>query len=222
MSSEIARNIDQLKAEIPEGVQLVAVSKTKPVELLLEAYNAGQRAFGENYVQEIVEKQPLMPADAEWHFIGHLQSNKVKFIAPFIHCIHAVDSLKLLNEIHKQAKNNDRIIHCLIQVHIADEESKFGLSADDVLPFFDEITGQEFNHVIIAGLMGMASFTDDLEKVRNEFKLLKNIFGKVKASHYPQDSRFREISMGMSGDWKIAVEEGSTIVRIGSAIFGQR
>jgi pyridoxal phosphate enzyme (YggS family) len=215
-------NIVKLRAEIPSGVQLIAVSKTKPIGLLFEAYQAGQRVFGENYVQEITEKQPKMPADTEWHFIGHLQTNKVKYIAPFIHCIHAIDSEKLLDEIEKQAKNNNRQIRCLIQVHIADEESKFGLSVEEINPFLQKIAQKKYSHVIICGLMGMASFTDNEDKVRSEFRLLKTIFDGAKSDYFSNNTNFTHVSMGMSGDWKIAVEEGSTMIRIGSALFGQR
>lgn len=222
MTSEISLNIVKLCAEIPSGVQLIAVSKTKPIGLLFEAYQAGQRVFGENYVQEITEKQPKMPADTEWHFIGHLQTNKVKYIAPFIHCIHAIDSEKLLDEIEKQAKNNNRQIRCLIQVHIADEESKFGLSVEEINPFLQKIAQKKYSHVIICGLMGMASFTDNEDKVRSEFRLLKTIFDGAKSDYFSNNTNFTHVSMGMSGDWKIAVEEGSTMIRIGSALFGQR
>jgi pyridoxal phosphate enzyme (YggS family) len=222
MTSEISLNIVKLRAEIPSGVQLIAVSKTKPIGLLFEAYQAGQRVFGENYVQEITEKQPKMPADTEWHFIGHLQTNKVKYIAPFIHCIHAIDSEKLLDEIEKQAKNNNRQIRCLIQVHIADEESKFGLSVEEINPFLQKIAQKKYSHVIICGLMGMASFTDNEDKVRSEFRLLKTIFDGAKSDYFSNNTNFTHVSMGMSGDWKIAVEEGSTMIRIGSALFGQR
>ena len=222
MTSEISLNIVKLRAEIPSGVQLIAVSKTKPIGLLFEAYQAGQRVFGENYVQEITEKQPKMPADTEWHFIGHLQTNKVKYIAPFIHCIHAIDSEKLLDEIEKQAKNNNRQIRCLIQVHIADEESKFGLSVEEINPFLQKIALKKYSHVIICGLMGMASFTDNEDKVRSEFRLLKTIFDGAKSDYFSNNPNFTHVSMGMSGDWKIAVEEGSTMIRIGSALFGQR
>jgi pyridoxal phosphate enzyme (YggS family) len=222
MPTEIALNIEKLRAEIPTGIKLIAVSKTKPVELLQQAYDAGHRAFGENYVQEITEKQPHLPPDIEWHFIGHLQSNKVKYIAPFVHCIHAVDSEKLLMEIEKQGVKNNRKIHCLIQVHIAEEETKFGLSIDEAYALLQKIAGTSYSSVIVEGLMGMASFTEDENRVRSEFRSLKNLFDRAKKELFPNNTRFSQLSMGMSGDWKIAVEEGSTMIRIGSAIFGHR
>jgi pyridoxal phosphate enzyme (YggS family) len=222
MSTEIALNIEKLRDEIPPGIELIAVSKTKPVELLQQAYDAGHRAFGENYVQEITEKQPHLPPDIEWHFIGHLQSNKVKYIAPFVHCIHAVDSEKLLMEIEKQGVKNNRKIHCLIQVHIAEEETKFGFSINEAFLFLQKISKMSFSSVIVEGLMGMASFTEDQTKVRSEFRSLKTLFDRARNEIFPHNNRFCQLSMGMSGDWKIAVEEGSTMIRIGSAIFGQR
>lgn len=206
----------EILAELGAGVQLIAVSKTKPVEDIKELYGLGQRDFGENYVQELVDKQAQLPAGIRWHFIGHLQSNKVKHIAPFIHLIQGVDSLKLLKEIDKQAAKNNRVIHCLLQVHIAQEETKFGFDSPelDALMNRDEGELNELKNVNIAGLMGMASFTEDKYKVRNEFGALKSLFDK-----YP---RFQTLSMGMSDDYKIAVEEGSNMVRIGSLLFGKR
>lgn len=191
-------------------VTLVAVSKTKPVEDILELYRLGQKDFGENYVQELVEKQPRLPGDIRWHFIGHLQSNKVKYIAPFVSLIESVDSLKLLIEINKQALKNNRVIDSLLQVHIAQEQTKFGLDEKELA----ELMNQHFDNVRIRGLMGMASFTDDLAKVRREFQYLKSLFDK-----YPS---LQVLSMGMSSDYKIAIEEGSNMVRIGSLIFGER
>jgi len=220
--SSIANNLELLRREIPEHVRLIAVSKTKPIEAIMEAYNAGQRVFGENYVQEISEKQPALPSDIEWHFIGHLQSNKAKYIAPFVDCIHAVDSEKLLMEINKQAAKARRTIRCLLQVHIADEESKFGFSPEEIIAICSSTNFTQFSSVRIAGLMGMASFTDDHGQVRQEFKTLKKLFDQLKHDAFAESEDFKELSMGMSGDWKIAVEEGSTMVRVGSAIFGSR
>ncbi len=202
-----------IKTELAQNaVSLVAVSKTKPVEDILELYNLGQRDFGENYVQELVDKQALLPKDIRWHFIGHLQSNKVKYIAPFVHLIHGVDSLKLLKEINKEAGKNNRIIDVLLQVYIAQEETKFGLDEEELKTVMLESVS--LNHISTKGLMGMASFSDDLQKVRGEFRNLKAIFSK--------HSQFSILSMGMSGDYKMAVEEGSTMVRIGSLLFGAR
>ena len=201
-------------------VTLVAVSKTKPVEDILELYNLGQRDFGENYVQELVDKQTQLPKDIRWHFIGHLQSNKVKYIVPFVHLIHGVDSLKLLNEINKEAGKHNRVVDVLLQVYIAQEETKFGLDEEELNSLFitkgNEL--QELKNVKICGMMGMASFTNDLQKVRVEFKYLKSLLDKFRDSH----SAISILSMGMSGDYEIAIEEGSTMVRIGSLLFGER
>ncbi len=209
---------------------LVAVSKTKPVEEIKEMYEQGQLDFGENYVQELVDKQSQLPGDIRWHFIGHLQSNKVKYIAPFISLIQGVDSLKLLREINKQGVKNDRIIDCLLQVHIAQEETKFGMDENEL----DDAINQsaQMANVRICGLMGMASFTDDMNKVRNEFRYLKTLFDKYAQPHgsFAKDQiamatlnlKLRVLSMGMSSDYKIAIEEGSTMVRIGSLLFGER
>lgn len=214
----IASRIKQLRSELPEGVRLVAVSKFKPAADIREAYEAGQRDFGENYVQELVNKSEELPADIHWHFIGHLQTNKVRYIAPFVHLIHSVDSRKLLKEINKQAGNNGRTIDCLLQVHIAREETKTGLTEAEFLELLEDSISQEFQHVRITGVMGMSTFTDDPGIVRAEFRRLKGIFDKGKR-FLPE---MKEISMGMSGDWPVAVEEGSTMVRIGSTIFGPR
>ena len=214
----IASRIQQLQSEIPAGVKLVAVSKFKPAADIREAYGAGQRDFGENYVQEMVSKSEELPADIRWHFIGHLQTNKVRYIAPFVHLVHSVDSLKLLKEIHKQAANNNRVIDCLLQIHIAQEETKSGLSGDEFLALLADPALAGLNHVRITGVMGMSTFTDDPEVVRSEFRELKRIFEAGKRL-LPE---MQEISMGMSGDWPLAVEEGSTMVRIGSTIFGAR
>jgi pyridoxal phosphate enzyme (YggS family) len=201
---------------------LIAVSKTYPASDLQFAYLAGQRHFGENKVQEITEKQAVLAKDIQWHFIGHLQSNKVKFIAPFISLIHSVDSFKLLQEINKQGIKNDRIIDCLLQFHIASEETKFGLSLNEARELLESEAFSLFQNIRITGIMGMASFTEDLEKVRGEFKQLFQIFQILKNTYFSENSTFKEISMGMSGDFEIAVEEGSTLVRVGSSIFGSR
>jgi len=218
----IRENLELIRAEIPSGVTLVAVSKTKPVEMLKEAYDAGQRVFGENKVQELVDKFAELPEDIEWHMIGHLQTNKVKYIAPFVSLIHAVDSLKLLREINKQAKKNDRIINCLLQFHIAEEESKFGLSFDDGREILESNEFVEMENVSVVGVMGMATFTSDQEQVRDEFRTLENYFNVLKSHYFKFNNNFEHISMGMSGDYKLAIEEGSNMVRIGSSIFGSR
>ncbi len=205
-----------------ENVTLVAVSKTKPIYMLQEAYDAGQRVFGENKVQEMVEKYELMPKDIKWHMIGHLQSNKVKYIAPFVDLIHGVDSLKLLEEINKQAKKNHRIISCLLQFHIAQEETKFGLSLEEAESLLSGEAFSALQNIQIAGVMGMATFTDDTEQVRKEFKSLKSHFEVLRNKYFPQQNTFIEISMGMSDDYPIAMEEGSTLIRVGSKIFGSR
>lgn len=220
--SNIAQNIADIIKQIDGRAKLVAVSKTKPNEAILDAYDAGQRAFGENYVQELVDKQASLPTDIEWHLIGHLQTNKVKYITPFVAWIHAVDSEKLLAEINKQAAKSNRIINCLLQVHIAVEESKFGFSPDEIKDFCSSLDLAKYPNVAIRGLMGMASFTDDTNIIRKEFQLLKQTFDELKQKHFSALNDFTEISMGMSSDWPLAIEEGSTIVRVGSAIFGSR
>jgi pyridoxal phosphate enzyme (YggS family) len=211
---------EQLKADLgSHHIILVAVSKTKPVEEIKELYALGQKDFGENYVQELCEKQSLLPKDIAWHFIGHLQSNKVKQIASFIHLIQSVDSLKLLHEIDKQAKKNNRVIDCLLQIHIAQEETKFGLDETELEQLLNNIGG--FMNVRICGLMGMASFIDNMNKVRNEFRHLKNIFDRHAALTI-DNCQLTILSMGMSSDYPVAIEEGSNMVRIGSLIFGAR
>jgi pyridoxal phosphate enzyme (YggS family) len=204
-------------------VTLVAVSKTKSIEEIKELYDLGQRDFGENYVQELVEKQTQLPSDIKWHFIGHLQSNKVKQIAPFIHLIQSVDSLKLLQEINKQAAKNSCVIDCLLQVHIAQEETKFGFNETEVVETIKNIKELSLANIRVVGLMGMASFTDDMEKVKTEFKFLKSIFDKL-VTHPDgnRDPQLVTLSIGMSSDYQMAIEEGSTMVRIGSLIFGAR
>ena len=211
-----------LKSAFGDSVKLVAVSKTKSVADIMELYDLGQRDFGENYVQELVDKYEALPKDIQWHFIGHLQSNKVKYIAPFITLIHGVDSFKLLQEISKQSEKNNRNINCLLQVHIAKEETKFGLSEEELQELFSKAKELEnFKNITIVGLMGMASFTDDMEKVRNEFKYLRSLYDKYSKFNILH-STFNTLSMGMSADYKIAIEEGSNMVRIGSLIFGER
>jgi PLP dependent protein len=201
--------------------RLIAVSKTQPIEKVQEAYEAGQRIFGENKVQEMEMKHAALPKDIEWHMIGHLQSNKAKYIAPFVALIHSVDSIKLLEEINKQGKKIDRIVPCLLQIYIANEETKFGLSEEEVLDLANNYP-EYLTHVQIRGLMGMATFTDNQEQVRQEFKSLKRLFDKLKLAHLPSTWEMKELSIGMSADYKIAKEEGSTLVRIGTAIFGDR
>ena len=218
----IKDDLGKVQENIPNDVTLVAVSKTKPNEFILEAYNEGQRVFGENKVQECVEKNDSLPKDIEWHFIGHLQTNKVKYIAPFISLIHAVDSLKLLKEINKQAKKNNRTISCLLQFHIAQEESKFGLSFTEAQELLSNPEFIELQNISVKGVMGMATFTDKEDQVREEFQALENYFNVIKSHFFKFNSEFETISMGMSGDYTLAIEEGSTMVRVGSSIFGNR
>lgn len=218
----IPKSLKKIKSKLPESVKLIAVSKTKPVEDVLKAYEAGQRVFGENKAQEMSEKQPLLPADIEWHFIGHLQSNKVKYIAPFVKLVHSVDSVKLLGEINKHAFKNARIIDCLLQFHIATEESKFGLNLREALSILESDYLKSLKNIRIVGVMGMATLTEDYDLIRSEFNSLKASFDEMKDKYFPEDDSFSEISMGMSDDFSIAVEEGSTLVRVGSAIFGSR
>ena len=217
----ISENIKQLKSEIPENVLLVAVSKTKPNELVLEAYHSGQLDFGENYVQELVDKYQTLPKDIHWHFIGHLQSNKVKYIAPFVYMIHSVDSLKLLKEINKQAEKEHRIIDCLLQIYIAQEETKFGFDEIDCMVLLQSYEFQTLKHIRICGLMGMASNTNDTSQVAKEFQLIKNLFDKVSKSSLVSPA-FKYLSIGMSGDYELAIKHGSSLVRVGSLIFGER
>jgi len=201
-----------------KNITLVAVSKTKPVDDILKLYNFGHRDFGENYVQELVDKADKLPKDIRWHFIGHLQTNKVKMIAPFIHLIHGVDSFRLLKEINKQGEKINKVINCLLQVHIAQEETKFGLDKNELSEIVSSVSIQPLNYVKVVGLMGMASFTEDMNKVRTEFKQLKRIFDQLQI----KSLKFQTLSMGMSSDYKIAMEEGSNMVRIGSLLFGER
>lgn len=210
----IPENIREIKSQLPNNVTLVAVSKTKPVESLLEAYSSGQRDFGENYVQELVDKQNELPKDINWHFIGHLQSNKVKYIAPFVYLIHGVDSLKLLNEINKEAIKNNRIINCLLQLYIAKEETKFGLNFEEAAELLNSKEFSEFKNISIKGFMAMASNTNDVEQIKSEFRSLH-----VFKNKYPN---FPTLSIGMSSDYEFAIKEGSTLIRVGSKIFGER
>ncbi len=214
----IAENLKSILNDLPESVTLVAVSKTKPISDLQEAYDEGQRIFGENRVQEMTEKWEKMPKDIEWHMIGHLQRNKVKYMAEYVSLVHGVDSPRLLKEINKQAEKNGRTISCLLQVHIAEEDSKFGFDEKELLQLVDNEEFKQYKNVKIKGLMGMATFTDNKEQVRREFKGLKALYAKLKSSY----THFSILSMGMSGDYQIAIAEGSTMVRIGSSIFGSR
>lgn len=214
----IKENLNKIKAQLPSHVTLVAVSKTKPNEAILEAYEAGQKDFGENYVQELVDKHEQLPKDIRWHFIGHLQSNKVKYIAPFVHLIHGIDSFKLLQEINKQAQKNNRVIDCLLQIYIAQEETKFGLSFEECETLLNSEEYKNLHNVKIRGFMAMASNTEDETQIRKEFRSLKDFHSRLSTSN----TQLSILSFGMSSDYKIAIEEGSTMVRIGSIIFGER
>lgn len=217
----IKNNIEKFTQSLSAGCRLIAVSKTQPVEKIQEAYAAGQRIFGENKAQELTSKHEALPKDIEWHMIGHLQSNKVKYIIPFVQLIHAVDSLKLLIEIDKQARKVKRVVNCLLQIYIASEDTKFGFSESEL---FEMLQGDQFKslkNIKITGLMGMATLTADQNQIRKEFKSLKGLFDKIKSMDLPS-VEMKELSMGMSGDYKIAMEEGSTLIRIGTAIFGDR
>ncbi|PWA04746.1 YggS family pyridoxal phosphate-dependent enzyme [Flavobacterium psychrotolerans] len=217
----LKENLISIKSTLPEHVTLLAVSKTKPVSDLMEAYDAGQRIFGENKIQEMVEKWEQMPKDIQWHMIGHVQTNKVKFMAQFVSLIHGVDSLKLLEEINKQAQKNNRIINCLLQVHIAEEETKFGLNEDELNDLLQSENFKKLQNIRIVGLMGMATFTDNQTQIKKEFSHLKSIFDNIKVLPIV-NCQLSILSMGMSGDYKLAIECGSTMVRIGSSIFGNR
>ncbi len=218
----IVKNLVNVQDSLIENVSLIAVSKTKPASDIQTLYDAGQRAFGENKVQELVEKYEVLPKDIEWHLIGHLQSNKVKYIAPFVHLIHGVDSFKLLKEINKEGVKCNRIIPCLLQFHIAQEETKFGFSFEEAQEILESNEFVELQNVAIYGVMGMASFTEDENQIHEEFQTLHNYFQLIKSHYFKFNPDFKEISMGMSGDYKIAMEEGSTMVRVGSSIFGSR
>lgn len=215
----IVENIQFIEKEIEgKGIKLVAVSKTKPVEMLMEAYNAGFKRFGENYVQELVDKYEQMPKDIEWHFIGHLQSNKVKYIAPFVSLIHSVDSFKLLQEINKQAAKHNRVIDCLLQIYIAEEDTKSGMTEDECLEILKAETLEKLPNVRIVGLMGMTTLTEEESQIRKEFGKLYMFYKKLRTQNF----QLSTLSMGMSGDYGIAIEEGSTMIRVGSKIFGGR
>ncbi len=219
---DVQQNLKKVKQDIPDHVCLVAVSKTKPVEMIREVYDAGQRDFGENKAQDMAAKYPQLPKDIRWHFIGHLQTNKVKYIAPFVHLIHAVDSLKVLKEINKQAVKNHRVIDCLFEFHIAREESKFGLDMDNATAILESDDFKQMQNIRICGVMGMATYTDDKQQIAGEFHQLTLHFHELKQRYFPTSDYFREISMGMSGDYPIAIGEGATLVRVGSKIFGER
>ena len=218
----IQENLNIVRATVPSDVTLIAVSKTKPVSDLQEAYDAGQRIFGENKALEMRDKYQELPKDIQWHFIGHLQTNKIKYIAPFVTLIHAIDSLPLLESVNKEAAKNNRIIDCLLQFHIAQEETKFGLDIEEAKSLLESESFKDLKNINICGVMGMATFTDDVVQVRNEFKNLKNIFETLKENYFKANDSFKEISMGMSDDYPIAIEEGATMVRVGSKIFGAR
>jgi hypothetical protein len=219
---DIKENLNKIKATLPTGVRLVAVSKTHPVEMLKEAYDAGQRIFGENKVQEMTAKSQVLPADIEWHFIGHVQSNKIKMMAPYVSVIQGVDTFDKLVEIDRQAARFNRHITCLLQLHIASEETKFGFSADECTAMLDEGKWKELKNITIGGVMGMASNTDNEAQVRGEFRRLKQLFDTYKEKYFHDSPDFNTISAGMSGDYELAIREGSNMVRIGSSIFGER
>lgn len=218
----IKENLNIVRATVPSNVTLIAVSKTKPVSDLQEAYDAGQRIFGENKALEMRDKYQELPKDIQWHFIGHLQTNKIKYIAPFVTLIHAIDSLSLLEAVDKEAVKNNRVIDCLLQFHIAQEETKFGLDMEEAKLLLESESFKKLKNINICGVMGMATFTDDVVQVRNEFMNLKNIFETLKENYFKANDSFRDISMGMSDDYPIAIEEGATMVRVGSKIFGAR
>ncbi len=218
----IKENLNKVRATVPNDVTLIAVSKTKPVADLQEAYDAGQRIFGENKALEMRDKHQELPKDIQWHFIGHLQTNKIKYIASFVSLIHSIDSISLLEAVNKEAVKNNRVIDCLLQFHIAKEETKFGLDIEEAEEILKSDSYKNLNNINIIGVMGMATFTDDVNQIRNEFKSLKNIFNILKERYFQDKESFKEISMGMSDDYPIAIEEGATMVRVGSKIFGAR
>lgn len=218
----VSTNLLQIRSTLPSEVKLIAISKTHPAELIMEAYQEGQRDFGENKVQELGAKQEALPRDINWHFIGHLQSNKVKYIAPYIHLIHGIDSYKLLEVVNKEAVKNDRVINCLLQVHIAKEETKFGFSDSELETMLSTEPWAQLSNIRICGLMGMATFTDDEELIKQEFTFLTILFNKIKLNYFSHLEYFKELSMGMSDDYLLAVQIGSTMVRVGSSIFGNR
>ncbi|EHG24389.1 YggS family pyridoxal phosphate enzyme [Alloprevotella rava F0323] len=220
--TEVQQNLAKIREQLPTNVQLVAVSKFHPAEMIQQCYDQGQRIFGESHEQELRIKFPALPKDIEWHFIGHLQTNKVKYIAPYISLIHAVDSFKLMKEINKQAARNNRIIRILLELHIAEETTKFGLSLADCRTLFEESEWRDLKNIQICGLMCMASNTDDMERVRKDFETARIFFEEIKAKYFPNDETFCERSWGMTHDFQIAAKEGSTMVRVGTAIFGER
>ena len=222
METSIAENLRRVRSTVPAGVRLLAVSKFKPAEDIMAAYDAGQRLFGENHATEMRDKHQALPKDIEWHFIGHLQSNKVKYIAPFVSLIHSIDSLDLLRVVEKEGAKNGRVIPCLLQYHVAAEETKFGLSEQEGEALLASEDFRAMRHVRIVGVMGMATNTPDMDKVRADFRRLKALFDSLKARHFANSADFGELSMGMSHDYQEAIQEGSTLVRIGSSIFGQR
>jgi len=214
--------LEKIRATVPEGVTLVAVSKTKPVSDVQEAYDAGQRVFGENHALEMRDKHEALPKDIQWHFIGHLQTNKIKYIIPFVTLIHSIDTANLLEAVNKEARKHDRVVDCLLQFHIAQEETKFGLALDEAKQLLESESFKQMESIRICGVMGMATFTDDEVEIRKEFKHLKAIFDTLKQDYFADQPQFKEISMGMSEDYPIAIEEGATLVRVGSKIFGPR
>lgn len=220
--SHIKQNLESFRSELPENVKLIAVSKTKPVEDIREAYDNGHRIFGENKAQELKDKQPELPDDIQWHFIGHMQTNKVKYIAPFVSLIHSVDRFKVLKEINKEGQKNNRIIPCLLQFHIAEEDTKFGFDWNEVKEMLESEAYQNLANIRIDGVMAMATFTEDTEQIRREFRQLKSFFDNLKSGYFSNNEHFKELSTGMTNDYKIAIEEGSTMIRVGSAIFGAR
>jgi len=218
----LADNYQKIIQSLPQHVRLVAVSKTHTPEKIMELYRLGHRIFGENKVQELVSKYQVLPKDIEWHMIGHLQTNKVKYIAPFISMVHSVDSIKLLDVIEKEAAKNNRSIPCLLQVHIAQEETKFGFSQEELIDFLSSRRWKQYQHIFFAGLMGMATYTDNTEQIRKEFRFLSQLFQHLKSEYFLDNPYFNTLSMGMSNDYQIAIEEGSNMIRIGSLIFGER
>ncbi len=218
----IASNIQEISNKLPPESKLIAVSKFQSIASIMQAYEAGQRCFGENRAQEMTAKHEALPTDIEWHFIGHLQRNKIKYIISFVSLIQSVDSAALLEEINKAAANTGRIVPCLLQIHIAREESKFGFAPDELRQFMREGSWKKLTHVQLHGLMGMATFTDNMDQVRQEFRMLKQLFDEIRSTYFSENENFRELSMGMTGDYQIALQEGSTLVRIGTALFGSR
>lgn len=218
----VVENLNVVRPTIPEGTRLIAVSKTKPLAMLQEAYSAGQRLFGENKALEMRDKHDAMPSDVQWHFIGHLQKNKIKYIVQYVSMIHSIDSLELLKAVDDAAAKSNRVVDCLLQFHIAQEETKFGLSEDEACQLLSSPEYASMQHARLVGVMGMATNTGDQEQVRREFASLRGIFGRLKDRYFASHPEFSEISMGMSGDYKIAIEEGATLVRLGSTIFGAR